>query len=87
MGRSVALMPSEDLGGHSCPGVCLSQELEGNLETGDRAGVLCPVSTSKCPKGEWRIVSQEAVCLLILGHLSRARMRVPLPWRERAGVQ
>lgn len=36
MGRSVPLVLSKDLEGHSCPGVCLSQEPEGHLETGNR---------------------------------------------------
>lgn len=36
MGRSVPWVLSKDLRGHSCPGVCLSQEAEGHLETGAR---------------------------------------------------
>lgn len=49
--RSVPLVLSKDLGGHSCPGVCLFQEPERHLETGDRAGFLCPVSASSIQKG------------------------------------
>lgn len=48
VGRSVPWVLSKDLRGHSCPGVCLSQEPEGHLETGARvifsAPSLHPVS-------------------------------------------